>query len=171
RSLYRERYAQINHLFKNNGDGTFTDLAEELGLEAIYSSRGSAVGDIDNNGDLDLVISNLDQPPNVMRNDGVSDINNWLNVKLIGNTCNHSAIGSHVILTAENMRQIREVRSGSSYLSQSDLRLHFGLGNYNIVDLEVRWPNGKMEEFRQVESNQFIKIIEGMGHLQHIEIQ
>ena len=106
-----------------------------------------------------------------MRNDGVSDINNWLNVKLIGNTCNHSAIGSHVILTAENMRQIREVRSGSSYLSQSDLRLHFGLGNYNIVDLEVRWPNGKMEEFRQVESNQFIKIIEGTRHLQHIEIQ
>ena len=164
-------YAQINHLFKNNGDGTFTDLAKKLGLNAIYSSRGSAVGDIDNDGDLDLVISNLDQPPNIMRNDIISNINNWLNIKLIGNTCNYSAIGSHVILTATNMRQIREVRSGSSYLSHSDLRLHFGLGNHSVVDLEVRWTNGEIEEFRKVKSNQFIKIIEGAGHLQHIEIQ
>ena len=164
-------YAQINHLFKNNGNGTFTDLAEELGFEATYSSRGSAVGDIDNDGDLDLVISNLDQPPNVMRNDTVSNTSNWLNIKLIGKTCNYSAIGSHVTVTATNMRQIREVRSGSSYLSQSDLRLHFGLGNYSIVDLKVRWANGPTEEFGQVKSNQFIKIIEGTGRPQHIETQ
>ena len=180
---------QTNTIYHNEGNSFFNDVSYDSGTGSVtmpYLAWGTnffdfnndswldlfiANGHLDNDGDLDLVISNLDQPPNIMRNDIISNINNWLNIKLIGNTCNYSAIGSHVILTATNMRQIREVRSGSSYLSHSDLRLHFGLGNHSVVDLEVRWTNGEIEEFRKVKSNQFIKIIEGAGHLQHIEIQ
>ncbi len=156
-------YTQMNHLFQNNRDGTFTDIAEPT---PIKSSRGSAVGDIDNDGDLDLVISNVGETPDILRNDSGNFAGRWLNVKLIG-----SAIGSRVTVTTGILRQMREVRSGSSYLSQSDFRLHFGLGKHEKVDIEVRWASGKVERFDAVETNRFIEFIEGEGRLRHIERQ
>ena len=158
--LFRSTYTQMNHLFQNNRDGTFTDVAEPT---PIQSSRGSAVGDIDNDGDLDLVISNVGETPDILRNDSGNLAGRWLNVKLIG-----SALGSRVTVTTRVLRQMREVRSGSSYLSQSDFRLHFGLSKHEKVDIEVRWASGKAERFDAVETNRFVKIIEGKGRLQRI---
>ena len=153
-------YTQMNHLFQNNRDGTFTDVAEPTPTK---SSRGSAVGDIDNDGDLDLVISNVGETPDILRNDSGNLSGRWLNVKLIG-----SAIGSRVTVITEVLRQMREVRSGSSYLSQSDFRLHFGLGKHEKADIEVRWASGKVERFEGIKTNSFVKIIEGEGRPQHI---
>ncbi|MBI1924599.1 CRTAC1 family protein [Candidatus Poribacteria bacterium] len=163
-------YAQVNNLFHNNRDGTFTDVAATSGsgLALVKSSRGSAAGDIDNDGDLDLVISNVNQTADILRNDGGVQSGTWLSVKLVGTASNRSAIGARVTAIAGALRQIREVRSGSSYLSQNDLRLHFGLGKHEKADLEVRWPSGKVEKFNDVEVNAFVKIIEGEGRLQRI---
>jgi len=156
-------YAQMNHLFHNNRDGTFTDVAKSTGpgMQLLKVSRGTAIGDIDNDGDLDIVISNSNQTANVLRNDGGNQSGNWLNIKLIGKKSNRSAIGARATVTAGDLRQIREVRSSSSFLSQNDLRLHFGLGKHEKVTVEIRWPSGLVERFENIAANQFLTIIEG----------
>ena len=156
-------YAQLNHLFWNNGNGTFTDVTAESGsgLALQHSSRGSAVGDIDNDGDLDIVVSNVGDRIDILRNDGGDGSGNWINLKLIGSVSNRAAIGTRVLLKAGPYHQIREVQSGSSYLSQNDLRLHFGVGTQETVELEIRWQNGTVQRFEDVRVNRFLKIVEG----------
>ena len=123
-------------------------------------SRGAAFGDIDNDGDIDIVVSNLKDSPTVLRNDG-DNTARWLGVKLIGTHCNRDAIGARVTVISGGLTQIREVKSGSGYLSQNDLRLHFGLGDRIQVDtLTVRWTCGKVQTLQDIETNQILVISE-----------
>ena len=161
-------YAQLNHLFWNNGNGTFTDVTAESGpgLALQRSSRGSAVGDIDNDGDLDLVVSNVGKRVDILRNDGGHRSGNWINLKLVGTVSNRAAIGTRVLLKVGADHQVREVQSGSSYLSQNDLRLHFGIGTQKKVELEIRWQNGTVQRFEDVPINRFLKIVEGDNQIE-----
>ena len=161
-------YAQLNHLFWNNRNSTFTDVTtgSGSGLALQRSSRGSAVGDIDNDGDLDLVVSNVGTDVDILRNDGGNHSGNWINLKLVGTVSNRAAIGTRVLLKVGDSHQIREVRSGSSYLSQNDLRLHFGIGIQERVELEIRWQNGTVQRFEDVPVNRFLKIVEGANQVE-----
>ena len=146
-------------LFRNLGNGRFEELTVPAGMHA---SRGCAFGDFDNDGDIDILIVNQNEPPSLLRND-VIGVNRWIKVKLIGVKSNRSAIGARVTARYGGKTQVREVQSQSSYLSVNDSRLHFGLGAAAIADLEVRWPNGGVEKFARVAANQLVHITEGSG--------
>ena len=131
-------YAQTDQLFANDGDGRYSTVP--LTLRGV--GRGAAFADIDNDGDLDAFISNNGQRPHLLRNDG-SNANHWIAVKTVGRVSNRDGIGARIEVVSGGLVQVEEVRSGSSYLSQSDLRVYFGLGTHNWVDrLEIRWPSG-----------------------------
>jgi len=150
-------------VYRNLGNGLFEEVSELSGaaVEEPHSSRGCAFGDFNNDGNLDVLILNMSEPPSLLRNENRSG-HHWLNVKLIGTRSNRSAIGARVIVTMGNQRQIREVRSGSSYISQSDLRQHFGLGASRKVDqMDVRWPSGLVEHLRNIDADQFMVLEEG----------
>lgn len=151
-------------LFRNLGDGRFEELLGEAGpgIEAAHSSRGCAFGDFDNDGDLDILIMNQNEPPSLLRND-VSSGHQWLKVKLRGTKSNRSAIGARVTVRYGDKVQAQELLSQSSYLSVNDFRLHFGLGAANHADIEVRWPMGGTERFAGVSAGQLIHITEGAG--------
>ena len=126
-------------------------------------SRGAAFGDIDNDGDIDIVIENLEGKPTILRNDG-GNRNNWINIQLQGRGPNHDAVGARVKIVAGDLVQWGEVRAGGSYLSASDLRLHFGLEKRTGIDLvEVHWMGGAVEMVRRVPINQFVTLQEGKG--------
>ena len=155
-------YEQPNLLFRNNRDGTFDEVSIDSGsgmrLEKV--SRGFAYADYDNDGDLDLLVTNLKGSPDLLQNEG--NQNTWLSLKLIGTRSNRDAIGAQVKVTTGDLTQIREVRSGSSYLSQSDMRLHFGLGKHRRIDrIEIRWPSGLQEHLEGIEPNQTLMLVEG----------
>jgi hypothetical protein len=157
------RYAQRKLLYRNNQNGTFTESTPAAGaaLNEPSVSRGSAVGDFDNDGDQDVFINNLDGRPTVLRNDG-GNRGNFLVVDLEGPALNRNAVGAIVTVRAADLVQRAERRAGDSYLSHSDPRLHFGLGTRTKVDsVEVRWPNGAVQRFRDVPANLFVKIAEG----------
>jgi len=160
------QYAQRILLFHNERNGTFSEVGASCGeaLMVRRVSRGAAFGDIDNDGDIDVVINNLDGTPTVLRNDG-GNRNNWISIKTLGSKKNRDALGARVKLTAGDMAQVKEVYSGGSYISQSDTRLHFGLGNRTRVDsIEIRWPSGgKTEVIRDVPLNQFVIVQQGKG--------
>lgn len=151
-------------LFRNLGDGTFEELSEEAGpaLQARHASRGLALGDFDNDGDLDVLIMNVNEPPTLLRNDAPA-ANGWLKVKLIGTSSNRSAIGARVIAHYAGRTQLQEVRSQCSYLSANDPRLHFGLGSAATGELEVFWPNGLHEKLGSFQKNQMVTVREGKG--------
>jgi hypothetical protein len=158
-------YAQRKVVYRNRGNGRFEDVTEQLGAPATTprAARGAAFGDIDNDGDVDIVISNLNAPPDLFRTD-TDPGRHWLLVKLVGTTSNRSAIGARVGCTAGGMTRWQEVRGGGSYISQNDLRAHFGLGETSKVDrLWVRWPNGLEEEWRDVAADQVLTLREGSG--------
>jgi hypothetical protein len=121
-----------------------------------------AFGDFDNDGDIDILIMNMNEPPSLLRND-VSGGNHWLKVLLIGTTSNRSAIGASVTATYGDRKQIQAVLSQSSYLSANDRRLHFGLGPETTASLEIRWPNGGSERISGVAADRLVVVREGAG--------
>ncbi len=153
-------------VYRNLGDGKFKDVSAEMGpgVSERYSSRGAAFGDYDNDGDIDVLILNLNDPPSLLRNDG-GNANNWIKIKLIGTQCNRTAIGARVRVVTGKHAQMDEVASGTSVMSQSDFRLHFGLGKAQVIDLiEVKWPTTqKIEKFTKIPANQILTIQEGSG--------
>jgi hypothetical protein len=153
-------------VYRNMGNGRFKNVSSQMGpgISAKFSSRGCAFGDFDNDGDVDVLVLNMNDLPSLLRNDG-GNKNNWIKVKLIGTKCNRTAIGARVRVVTGTHSQIDEVHSGGSVLSQSDLRLHFGLGRIAKVDLiEVRWPTTqKLERFSDIAANQIIVIKEDAG--------
>ena len=158
-------YKEPKVVYRNLGNGRFQDVSFEAGkaIRAENLARGCAFGDFDNDGDVDVVINNLDGPPTLLRNDG-GNRNNWMIVKCVGTRSNRSAIGTRVRVTSGGRSQIDEVMSGSSYYSQNDLRLHFGLGKANKVDdLEIAWPSGRKETFKHLPVNQFLVVEETRG--------
>ena len=153
-------------VYRNLGNGKFKDVSKEMGpgITARHSSRGCAFGDYDNDGDIDVVVNNMNQIPSLLRNDG-GNKNNWIKVKLIGTKCNRTAIGARVRVVVGKHTQLGEVHCGTSVMSQSDLRLHFGVGNAQKIDrLEVEWPTTqKIETFTNLDPNQILTIKEGAG--------
>jgi len=171
-SVYPEvekKYPEYPHrmprfIFRNLGGGKFEQLIEEAGpgVAALHASRGCAFGDFDNDGDLDVLIMNINEPPSLLRND-LSGDDHWLKVKLAGTKSNRSAIGARVTASYGERRQLQEVLAQCSYLSVSDRRLHFGLGAAASADLTVRWPNGLVETLSNVGCDQLVVIREGEG--------
>ena len=157
-------------VYQNLGNGRFKEVTAQSGRGALTpkSSRGCAFGDFDNDGDVDVLVMNMNEPPLLLRNEYITkqtrQANNWLKVKLIGTKSNRSAIGARVRVKNGLQVQTQEVTSQSSYYSHNDLRLHFGLGtNQKAVQIEIRWPNGQAETFEDVAVNQIVMIKEDSG--------
>jgi hypothetical protein len=154
-------YRQHSQLYRNLRNGKFEEIGQKAGaaFQEVHCSRGLAVGDINNDGQMDLLIANLDETPSLMVNRNAAG--NWILLKLKGRKSNRSAIGARVTLKAGNLTQMREVKSGGSYQSQSDLRLHFGLGsNRRIDEVKIRWTDGHVQVLNGVPSNQIMVIEE-----------
>jgi hypothetical protein len=153
-------------VYRNLGNGKFVDVSAHLGpgVSQRFSSRGCAFGDYDNDGDIDVLVLNMNDPPSLLRNDG-GNRNNWIKLKLIGTKCNRTAIGARARVVTGDHSQIDEVHSGTSAMSQSDLRLHFGVGKSSRIDLiEIKWPTTQqVEKFTNVDVNQILTIKEGAG--------
>jgi len=159
-----ERFLQSKLLYWNNGEGILRDVtgASGVGLNAKAASRGMASGDLDGDGVLETVVMNMNAPPSVLRN--VAAKGNAILLQLEGTKSNRRAIGARVKLQAGGRQQVQEVRSGSSYASQPDFRLHFGMGSADAADrIEIRWPAGSVETITQVPANHRIVIREGEG--------
>ncbi len=163
---FGETFKNPRLVYKNLGNGHFKDVSATMGpgITAKYSSRGAAFGDFDNDGGMDMLILNMNELPSLLKNVG-GNKGNWIKIKLVGTKCNRTAIGARVRVITGKHIQMDEVSSGTSVMSQNDLRLHFGLGTAETVDLiEVKWPTTqKLERFTQVKANQIIKIREGEG--------
>jgi enediyne biosynthesis protein E4 len=151
-------------VFRNLGNRTFEELVEEAGpgVAAAHCSRGCAFGDFDNDGDIDILVVNLNEPPSLLRND-MKQKENWIKVKLEGVKSNRSAIGARVIAHYGGKIQAQAVLSQSSFYSCNDSRLHFGLGGFDVVDLDIHWPNGMHEEYRKLSANRLVTLKEGEG--------
>ena len=151
-------------IFRNLGGGKFEELIEEAGpgISDAHASRGSALGDYDNDGDLDILIVNLNEAPSLLRNDYTGK-GNWIKVKLIGTESNRSAIGALATADFGDRRLAQSVLSQTSFYSADERRLHFGLGAADEVDIEVRWPNGEVERFERLPAKHVVTIVEGKG--------
>lgn len=161
-------YAQTDLLFQNNhrnGKYTFSDVSVQVGLTQLTKmvGRGAAFADYDNDGDIDIFLNHSNQPAKLLRNDG-GNSNNWITIHIIGTQSNTSGIGAKITLKSDALSLLKEVHSGSSYLSQNDLRVHFGLGkNTKIDSLELHWPSGHKDRFSDLKANQILHIKEGHG--------
>ncbi len=151
-------------LFRNLRNGKFEELLDQAGpgVAAAHASRGCAFGDFDNDGDVDILVMNLNEPPSLLRND-VSGAGHWLKVKLIGTKSNRSAIGARVTAHYGGKVQAQEVLSQASFYSANDLRLHFGLGMADKVDVDIRWPCGTNEKIPNAPLDHLVIIREGAG--------
>jgi hypothetical protein len=157
-SGYRERKV----LYRNLGNGRFADVSEEggPGIAEKVAGRGCAVGDFNNDGKLDVLVNCVNDVPQLLRCDS-SLKNNWIKIKTVGVKSNRSGIGARIYCVTGSHRQMDEVRSGSSYISQSDLRVHFGLGKAEKADIEVHWPSGIVDKCQGVTANQVFIVKEG----------
>lgn len=167
------RYRQPKNLFLNQRDGTFCDASAQAGpaLQVPTVSRGLAVADLENSGNIDVVVEDLDGSPMVLRNEG-NPGSHWVSFELAGVKSNRLAIGARLKVTAGGMTQTDEIRSGGSYLSQNDLRLHFGLASATKIDsVEVRWPSGKVENLTNLGVDHFYSLLEGSGIVDEKEIR
>ena len=151
-------------VFRNLGNGIFEELVDEAGpgVAEAHCSRGCAFGDFDNDGDVDILIVNLNEPPSLLRNDVRGD-HRWLKVRVIGTRSNRSAIGARVVAHYGGKKQAQPVTSQSSFYSANDPRLHFGLATAESADLEIYWPNGGVEKYPKIAANQLVVIKEGVG--------
>ncbi len=160
-----ERYRNPRILYRNLGNGRFEDLSAAAGpaVLAEHSSRGAAFGDVDNDGDVDALVMNMGEPPSLLRNDLKTGVH-WIRIGLEGVKSNRSAIGAQVVVDAGGRKQRQAVLSQSSFLSQNDLRLQFGLGAAERVDAaDVYWPNGSVERFGGMAGGQTVTLKEGSG--------
>jgi hypothetical protein len=155
------KYRNPRMLLRNAGDGRFVNMSERAGagISDRRSSRGCAFGDFDNDGDVDAVVMNMNEPPSLLRNDTRSE-NHWLKLKLSGTKSNRSAIGTTVLVSAGGRRQRQDVLGQSSFYSQNDLRLHFGLGTATAADVEIRWPSGAVQTLRGAAGDRILTIRE-----------
>jgi hypothetical protein len=151
-------------LFRNQGNGVFVEMGAEAGpgISARHTGRGAAFGDFDNDGDMDVLIMNVNEPPSLLRNDAPAG-NRWIKIRLEGTKSNRSAIGARVLARYGGKVQAQEVLSASSFLSANDPRLHFGLGAATIADIEIHWPLGAVEKFPGLAAGQLVTIREGQG--------
>jgi enediyne biosynthesis protein E4 len=158
-------YKQRKVVYRNRGDGRFDDVTEQLGppVTVPKAGRGAAFADFDNDGDIDVLVNNVHDAPELYRLEQ-REPRTWSALRLVGVQSNRSAIGARVVLTGGGISQVSEVRGGGSYYSQNDLRLSFGLGAAKTIDrIEVRWPNGNVEIWTGVEPNRIVTLTEGTG--------
>ncbi len=158
-------YAEPKLLQLNQKDGTFCDASGQAGpaIAERRVSRGLSVGDLFNNGQLDIVVEDLDGKPMILRNPGVHG-NHWVSLELAGTKSNRLAIGARLKIVAGGMTQTAQIHSGGSYLSQHDLRVHFGLGPATRIDsLEIRWPSGGVDVVKDMTADKFYSVLEGKG--------
>ena len=158
-------FKEPRFLYWNQGNGKFKDLSNSSGpgLTEPMSGRGLAIADLFNDGRIDAVVNNLSDRPSLLVNEA-KNANHWIGIRLVGTNSNRSAIGARVTVRAANRRWVDEVRSGSSYSSSNDLRLHFGLGTLTAVQgIEVRWPNGAREQFMADGVDRILELVEGKG--------
>ena len=158
-------YAEPKLMFRNVGRGIFENVSDQLGADFLLPrvSRGAAIGDFDNDGDLDIIISNNGQAPQLLRNDG-GNANHWFQLLLIGTRSNRDAVGARVKVTAGDLVLYDEKKGGMSYQSAQDPRLHFGLGQHPTVEeVEIKWPSGELTKLTNIKSDQILAIEEGKG--------
>jgi hypothetical protein len=166
-SAQKAAYKQINSLFHNDGKGKFVEVTKSSGdgFQTPYVGRGAAFADFDNDGNVDVVVANNGDPPLLLHNGGGTG-NHFVNFKLVGTKSNRDAMGARIHIRAGNLSQIREIYGGGSYLSQSDLRANFGLGSSTRVEsVEVSWPSGQKQTFKDVAADKFYVIEEGKNEL------
>jgi hypothetical protein len=159
------RFREPLLLHRNNRDGTFDEVSKQAGLQELplKSRRGAAFGDVFNTGNVDVLLLNVGEPPSLLKNMNANGFHRAL-FKLIGTKSNRAAIGARVTIRAAGVKQFSEVRGGASYLSQNDLRLHFGLGTAKKMEsVEIRWPSGKVETLENVAADAIYTIVEGAG--------
>ena len=157
-------YWQRKVLYRNLGNSRFLDVSENAGpgITEKAAGRGSALGDFNNDGNLDVVVNCVNQVPQLLRCDN-SNGNAWIKIKCMGTKSNRSAIGARLYCVTGKRKQMDEVRSGGSYISQNDLRVHFGLAQARTADIEIRWPSGIVEKFPALAANRVYTAIEGKG--------
>jgi hypothetical protein len=159
------KYREPMQMFRNLANGTFEDVSISSGVWQMRaaSRRGAAFGDIDNDGNIDMVILNVGEPPTLLLN-RIHNSNHRVLFKLVGTKSNRAAVGARVTVTAGKLVSMKEVKAGSSYLSQNDLRLHFGLGaEKSMSTVEVRWPNGDVETLQNLAADTVYTVVEGQG--------
>jgi hypothetical protein len=157
-----QKYLQRKELYRNLGNGKFEEIARNASADFLTgkSARGSPVADYDNDGDLDVLVVNLNNRPSLYRNDN-GNRNHWIGFRLEGTRSNRDAIGARIEIEAGGLKQVSEVRSGESYLSHNDFRIHFGLGAATAIDRgRIRWPNGNTQELGGFEVDRFVTIRE-----------
>ena len=158
-----QTYLQRKEIYRNNGEGKFTEIARDLGGDLLIgkSARGAAFGDYDNDGDIDIFVVNMNDRPSLYRNEG-GNRNHWIAFHLKGARSNRDAIGARIEITSGGRTQASEVRSGGSYLSHNDMRVHFGLRDKTRVDsVRIRWPNGGVQEYGAMEADRIVTLVEG----------